>query len=149
MVPVQILALNGTYCRLRIRKRANVLLRRAISILEEPVLRPRQAEMLAQSRAVVGAPKQSASLQLGDDALDEIVEAARQVRKHHREAVRSFRVQPFFHLIGDRLRRADHRQAGIAAEPLRQLTHCQVLAPGKRDSALPSALRSIALRYFL
>src|SRR5215471_7165153 len=75
--------------------------RQGTSILEEPVLRPRQAKMLAQSRALVVTPKQSASLQLGDDALDEIVEAARQIRKHHGEAVRSFRVQPFFHLIGD------------------------------------------------
>src|SRR5262249_17656041 len=119
------------------------------SILEESVLRPRQAKMLAQSRALVVTPKQSPSLQFGHDTLDEIVAAARQVRKHNREAARSFRVKPLFHLIGDRARRADHRQAGIAAEPLRQLTHCQALAPGKRDSALPSALRSIALRYFL
>ncbi len=35
--------------------------------------------------------------------------------------------EPFLHLVGDGLRRADHGEAGIAAEPLRELAHGEIL----------------------
>ena len=56
------------------------------------------------------------------------------------------RHQPFLHLVGDRRRRADDGEAAIAAEPLRELAHGQVLAPGQRDDALPAALAGVGLR---
>ena len=44
---------------------------------EEPIRRPRQAEILAQRRALVFAPEQPAALQFRHDLVDEIVEARR------------------------------------------------------------------------
>src|SRR5258707_11052063 len=57
--------------------------RRVNSIGKEAILRARQAEMFAQRRPFVVAPKQATVLQLWDDVLDEIVKPARQVGKHH------------------------------------------------------------------
>src|SRR5262245_1395565 len=54
---------------------------------EEPVGRPRQPEILAQGFSLVFAPEQAAPLQLRHHAVDEIVEAARQVGEHDGEAV--------------------------------------------------------------
>ena len=51
-----------------------------------------------------------------------------QIREHDGEAVAGVRRQPFLHLVGDRRRRADQGEAGIAAEPLRKLAHREVLA---------------------
>src|SRR5690349_14313408 len=115
------------------------------SILEEAVLRARQAEVLAQRPAFVLAAEEAAALQLRHHAVDEIVETARQVGEHDGEPVRAVRLEPLLHLVGDRLRRADYREARIAAEPLRELAHGEVLAPGKRDRALAPALARVAL----
>src|SRR5262245_4678450 len=92
---------------------------------EEPVLRSRQIEVLAQRLAFVLAPEPSPPLQFWHDLLAEVVEPARQVWKHHGESVACLGVEPFLHLIGDRLRRPDHRQPRIAAHALRELTYCQ------------------------
>ena len=54
--------------------------------------------------------------------------------------------EPFLHLVGDRLGRADHGEAAEAAQPLRELAHGQVLALAERDGALAAAHRSVALR---
>src|SRR5208282_1862327 len=68
-------------------------------IFEKSIFRPRQAEMLAQRRAVVVAPEQAAPLQFRHDALDKIVEPARQIGKHHGEAVGALGFEPFLHLV--------------------------------------------------
>ena len=52
----------------------------------------------------------------------------------HGEAVGAFGLEPFLHLVGDGLGRADHGEAGIAAEPLRELAHGEVLPPRQRRS---------------
>src|ERR1700693_3433985 len=79
---------------------------KANSIGKEAIPRARQAEMLAQGRPFVVAPKQAAALQLRNDARDEIAKRARQVGEHHGEAVAAFGEQPFLHRVRDRLRRA-------------------------------------------
>src|SRR6185369_9304319 len=117
----------------------------ALSILKEPVRWARQSQVIAQRDAFVVAAEQPTALKLGNDAVDKVVEAAGQIREHHSEAVRAFARQPLLHLIGDRCRRADHGKAGIAAKPLRQFAHSQVLALGESDRALASALRGVAL----
>src|SRR5215216_5512633 len=107
---------------------------------------PLQAEILAQGLSLVFAPEQSPPLQLRHHAVDEIVEAAGEVREHHGESIAGFRREPLLHLVGDARRRADDRQPGIAAEPLRQLPHGQLLALRQIDRALASALAGVALR---
>src|SRR5580692_7962044 len=78
------------------------------SILEEPVLRSRQAEMIAQGGAFVIAAEQAAYLQFRDDARDKVVEPTRQIREHDGEAVAGFGFEPFLHFVGNGLRRTDH-----------------------------------------
>ena len=56
--------------------------------------------------------------------------------------------EPFLHLVGDRLRRADNGEAGIAAEPLRQLAHGEVFPRRHRDDAVARALAGVALGDF-
>src|SRR5215470_18703162 len=116
-----------------------------LSVGEETVARPRQAEVFAQRRAFVLAAEDAAPLQPRHHAVDEVVEPARQIGEHDGEAVGAARLQPLLHLLGDGLRRADHGEAGIAAEPLRELAHREVLALRQRDRALTAALRSVAL----
>src|SRR5262245_908793 len=49
--------------------------------LKEPVLRPRQTEILAQRPALVFAAIDAAPLQLRHDLVDEVVEPAGQIRE--------------------------------------------------------------------
>jgi hypothetical protein len=58
-------------------------------------------------------------------------------REHHGEAVAAFAEQPLLHLVRHRFRRAHHGEAGIAAEPLRELPHGQILTPGEPDVRWP------------
>ena len=52
--------------------------------------------------------------------------------------------EPFLHLVGDRFCRADHGEAGIAAEPLGKLAHGQFFPLRHLDHALPCALAGVA-----
>ncbi len=115
--------------------------------VEEPVVgrgRPRFSRSVvpSYSRAEDATP-----LQLRNDFVDEIVEPPGQVGKLDGEAVGRLGRQPFFHLVGDGLRRADHGEPGIAAEPLRQLAHGEVLAlaPARWRARRP-LLAGVALR---
>src|SRR5262249_11845669 len=118
---------------------------RAAAVAEEPVLRPRQAEILPQRPAFVVAPEQAAPLQFRHHAVDEVVEPAGQVGELHREAVGAFGGEPFLHLVGDGLGRPDHGEAGKAAETLGELSDGEVFPPRQVDRPLPPALRRIAL----
>ena len=73
----------------------------AFSILKETVRWARQPQMFAQRDAFVFAAEQSAPLQLGNDAVDEVVEAAGQIWEHHGKTVRTLARQPLLHLIGN------------------------------------------------
>src|ERR1700742_2074162 len=88
---------------------------------EDSIGRTRKAEMVAQRRAGVFLAEDTTALQLGHDLVRDVVEPLRQVGKHHIEAVAAFGDEPFFHRIGDGLRRADEGEPAIAAEPLRKL----------------------------
>ena len=112
---------------------------------EESVLRTRQAEIVSQRFAVVFTAKEPPSLQFRHDAIDEVVEAGRQIGEHHVETVTGFGEKPLLHLIGDRPGRTDEREAGIASDPLRQLAHRQIVASGELEDSFPSALARIAL----
>src|SRR5215813_3126050 len=103
------------------------------SVLEETVLRPRQAEVLAQGLALVLAAEDAAALQLGHHPVDEIIEPAGQIGEHDREAVGAAGLQPLLHFVGDGRGRADHGDSFIAAAPLSELSHLSLL------DALPSA----------
>ena len=116
------------------------------SLLEKAVLRPRQTEVVAQGLAFVFATEEVAVLQFGDDAVDEIVEAARDPREHDVEAVAGVAVEPLLHLVGDHFGGADQREAAVAAGDLGQLADRQVVAPGALDDALAAALAGVALR---
>jgi hypothetical protein len=85
-------------------------------------------------------------MQFGDDAVDEVVEAARDPREHDVEAVAGAAVELLLHLVGNHLRSADHREATIAAGDLRQLADRQIVAPGAFDDPLATALAGVALR---
>src|SRR5262249_58990506 len=142
-VPTQIFALNGTNFVHVNRTRWSSRLK-LTSVLKKTISRTRQSKMVAQSCAFIIASKQPAPWQSRDDPLDKIVEPARQIRKHHGKAVGAFRFQPLLHFVGNGFRRADHRQSGITAKPLRELADGQVLAPAERDGALAPALGGIA-----
>jgi Domain of unknown function (DUF4169) len=75
----------------------------AFWLTEEAVLRARQAETFPQGPAFVFAAEEVAALEFGDDAVDEIVEAARDPRAHDVEAVAGVAVEPLLHLVGDHL----------------------------------------------
>ena len=55
--------------------------------LEEPVLRPGQAQVLAQRPAFIFPTENPALLQLRHNLVDEVVQTFRQERKHDVEAV--------------------------------------------------------------
>src|SRR5215510_3467654 len=120
--------------------------RRATYGLEKSVCRPRQTEIFAQRRALVFPPEQTAPLQFRHHALDEIIEPAGQVGEHDGETVGGFGGEPFLHLIGDGRGRADYGETGIAAKPLGELAHGELLALCELDRALPAALARIAFR---
>src|SRR5271166_2828512 len=113
---------------------------------EKAVLGAGETEVFAQGPAFVFAAEEVAALQFGDDAVDEIVEAARDPREHDVEAVAGVAVEPLLHLVGDHLRGADKGEAAVAAGDLRQLAHRQIVAPGAFDDALAAALAGVALR---
>src|SRR5271166_4633790 len=112
---------------------------------EKAVLGAGETEVFAQGPAFVFAAEEVAALQFGDDAVDEIVEAARDPREHDVEAVAGVAVEPLLHLVGDHRWRADQREAAVAAGDLRQLAHRQIVAPGALDDALAAALAGVAL----
>ena len=56
-----------------------------------------------------------------------IRQPARHPGEHDVEAVAGAGVEILFHLVGDGLHAADHRQAAVRAEDLRQLPHRQVV----------------------
>jgi hypothetical protein len=107
---------------------------------------PRHAEVFAQGPDVIFAAEEVAALEFGDDAVDEVVEAAGDPREHDVEAVAGGAQEPLRHLVGDHLWRADHREAAIAAGDLRQLADRQVVAAGALDDTLAAALAGVALR---
>src|SRR6266446_3718457 len=115
------------------------------SVAEEAVLGAREAEVLTQGLAFVFAAEDAAALQFGDDPVDEIVEAAGNVREHDVEAVAGVAQEPLLHLVGDRLGGADQGEAAIAAGDLGQLAHRQIVAPGAFDDPLAAALAGVAL----
>src|ERR1051325_2606438 len=106
---------------------------------KEPVFRPRQPEIVTQGPALVFAAEQPAPLQFRHDPVDKIVEPARYPREHDVEPVAGVSEEPFLHLVGDGLRRADHCQPAIAAGDLGQLAHRQGVAPGAGDHPLAAA----------
>ena len=73
---------------------------------KKPRRRPRQAEMVAQRRAVVLAAEQAALLQDRHHEIDEIVEAFGEVGRHDVEAIGGALLEPVLQRVGDRLRRA-------------------------------------------
>ena len=73
--------------------------------------------MVAQRVAFVFLAEQTTSLQLGDDAVDELVKALRDRGEHDVEPVAGAFVQPAFHRVGDGLRRVGGEDlAAVAAD---------------------------------
>src|SRR5689334_12198719 len=107
---------------------------------EEAIIRAWQTEIVAQRLTLVLAPEQTAPLQFRHHLRAEVIEAAGQIGELHSEAVGGFGHEPFLHLIGDSLRSPYHGEATMAAEPLGELAHGEILAPGEIDCALPCAL---------
>jgi UDPglucose 6-dehydrogenase len=121
---------------------------RGFARFKETIARPRQAEIFAQRPALVFAAEQPAALQLRHDQADEIVEPAGQIWEHDREAVArlgSAAIPPFRRRW---FRRADHGEAGIAAEPLRELPHGELFPRRHRDHPLARALAGVAFGDF-
>src|ERR1700730_18396496 len=116
------------------------------SVAEEAVFRAGQTEVLAQGLAFVFAAEEAAALQFGDDPVDEIVEAAGNVREHDVEPVAGGALDPFLHLVGDHRRSAHQGEAAIAAGDLGELTYRQIVAARAFDDTLAAALAGIALR---
>src|ERR1700730_4381302 len=112
----------------------------AARLNKESVLRARQSEILAQRLALIFAPENSAPPQLRHHPPDKIIEAAGKIGKLDGEAVRALARQPFLHLVRNARGRANHGQPGMAAEPLRELRHGEVLASGEIDRPLPATL---------
>src|SRR6185437_734550 len=113
------------------------------SILEKAVFRPRQAEILAQRPSLILVAENAAPLQFRYYLVDEVVEAGGQEREHDVEAVAAVARQPLLHLVGDPGGRAHKRQAAIAADPLGELAHGELVAGGDIDQALTAAFRGI------
>jgi hypothetical protein len=61
--------------------------RKVFRRFEELILRPRQSEIFSQRLALVFASEQASTLQLGDNLVDEVLDAFGHVRKHDVEAV--------------------------------------------------------------
>src|SRR6202022_1086028 len=116
------------------------------SVAEEAVLGARQAEIFAQGLAFVFAAEEAAALQFGDDPVDEVVEAARDMGEHDVEPVAGGALEPLLHLVGDHRRGTNQREAAIAAGDLGELTDRQIVAAGAFDDALAAALAGVALR---
>ena len=95
---------------------------------------------------VFGA-EQAAALQFRDHQLDEIVERARQIRRHDVEAVAGAFDEPLLHVVGDLLGRADEHDLGArAGHPLAELADRQLLPPRHRDDAVERALAAVGRR---
>src|SRR5580704_14184994 len=60
------------------------------TIAEKAIRRARQPEILPQGLTFVIAPEDAAPLQLRDNAVDEIIEAAGHIREHDVEPVAAF-----------------------------------------------------------
>src|ERR1700730_8589884 len=105
------------------------------SVAEEAVFRAGQAEIFAQGLAFVFAAEEAAALQFGDDPVDEVVEAARDMGEHDVEPVAGVAAEPFLHLVGDHRRGTNQREAAIAAGDLGELTDRQIVAAGAVEYA--------------
>ena len=104
----------------------------------------REAVVLAQGGAGVLGAEQAAPLQFGHDEVDEVVEPARQGRRHDVEAVRGAAGEPVLQLVGDLVRRAgEDAVPASAGEAIEQLPDRQVLAPGQVDDQLEPALAAL------
>lgn len=79
------------------------------------MLRPSEAEMLAQCCSRILAPEQAAPPQFGQHQRDEIGQSPRQHRRHDVESVGTVVEETRFELIHDLLRRAN--QLPVAARP--------------------------------
>src|SRR6516164_8179963 len=90
---------------------------------EEAVLRPRQAEIFAQRATFVFAAEQSPALQLGHNAIDEILKSTGQIWKHYIETIRALAQQPLLHLVRNGRGGANEGKTAVAAEALRELAH--------------------------
>src|ERR1700722_3992644 len=69
----------------------------------EAVLRALEAQVLPERAPLVLRPEEAASLELGDDELDEVPETRRQRRRHHVEPVRGASAEPALELVDDLL----------------------------------------------
>jgi len=87
---------------------------------KEAVAGARQAEILPKHRTLVFAAKESAPLQLGHDAIKEIVETAGEIGEHDVEAVTGLGEEPFFHLVGDHAGSAGARISPDAGHDLKR-----------------------------
>src|SRR6185312_2455313 len=101
--------------------------------LEEPVLRPGQAEIFAERLAFILPPENPALLEFRDHPIDEVVQTFWQIGKHDVEAVAAAAHQPFLHLVGYQLRRADKGEARERADALGKLAHRELVAGGDID----------------
>src|SRR5438445_7852122 len=116
------------------------------TVLEKAVRGAGQAEILPQGLAFIFAAEEAAPLEFGDDPVDKVVEAARDVREHDVEPVAGVAIEPFLHLVGDHLGGADEREAAIAAGDLGELADSQIVPAGAFDDAFAAALAGVALR---
>ena len=89
-----------------------------------------QAEMVAQGRALVVAPEQAAALQFRHDAIDEIGEAAGEMRRQDVEPIGRPLDEPFLQRVGDPARRAaEHPVAARRRGQIVEIAQRHVLAP--------------------
>lgn len=96
--------------------------------------RTRQAQIVAQGRALVLGPEQPTRLQFRNDEIDEIVEPARERRGLDQEPVDAVAVESGLHLVGDHRGGADHRAlAAGAGEALVELADGQLLVARPAD----------------
>src|ERR1700737_1388249 len=86
--------------------------------VEKAVFGAGQAEVFAQGLAFVFAAEEAAALQFGDDPVDEVVEAARDIGEHDVEPVAGGALEPLLHLVGDHRGRATPREGAIGAGDL-------------------------------
>jgi hypothetical protein len=108
--------------------------------------RPRQTGILAQRAAFVAGEKESAPPQLREHQRVEVVEAARERRRHHVEAVRAVVHEALFELVRDLLGRTDQLPAAArAGDPQIQFAQGQVFAPRRASSSVGDWRRLLAL----
>jgi hypothetical protein len=96
-----------------------------------------------QGLALVFAAEQFSPLRLGNNLVDEVLEAFRNVREHDIEAVASLFKKPLRHFFGDRRWRANECEPAEAACDLSKLSDRQVVTLCERDEALTSALAGV------